>query len=109
MNFDITSSTGGRGRIFASSRWDLNRTTVLSSEDAFVLTDYTLTAGQTRQMRDVRPENADRLAELINPGSGNQMLFLYLVAEETTDPTKAAAVSVTGMGLVLSAKIRAPL
>jgi hypothetical protein len=109
MNFDVTSSTGGRGRLFASSRWDLDRTTLVSSQDAFVLTDYTLNAGQSRQMRDVRPQNADRLAELMDPGSGNEMLFLYLLGEQPADPVHAGAMSVTGLGFVLSAKIRAPL
>jgi len=109
INMGLSSSQGGLARVFVSGRGDLTRDTVQTDESAFLIFESTLQAGQTRRLQDVRPLNEARLLTLATPSLGNEMFFVYLVAEEPLHPENGVAVSLTGCEMHFNARVSAPL
>lgn len=109
MNLDVSTSQGGRIRLMVSGRGDLRADTVQGSDEAYLLVEYALQAGQSRTLRDVKPISEQALCRLATPKAGKQMFFLYLLAEESLNPSNGVESAVTGLEFIFTARVGAPL
>jgi hypothetical protein len=109
MNFTINASAAGRFRLYAAARGDLATDDLLIGEDAYLLLDWDMLAGESRSISDQRPFDEQGLLDLATPSEGNRMFHLYLVTQTKTTPAEAIGGSITGLTLVFRARVSAPL
>lgn len=96
-------------RLYVSGRGDLGRDQLADHPEAYPLIELGLSAGETRRLLDVKPIRADKLLELSNPRTGNEMFWLYLHSEEPQNPGAGAAATLSSLEIVLEALVGAPL
>lgn len=109
LNAQVTASETALISLYVSGRGDLTRDQLADHPDAYPLMEVALSAGETRRMLDVRPLRSDKLLELSNPRTGNEMFWLYLYSEEPQNPGSGAAASISSLEIVLEALVGAPL
>ncbi len=109
MNFTIASSEAARFRLFAAANGDLTTSDLLDGDEASLLLDWDMLAGETRTITDQRPLEEGGLLRLATPGDGNRMFHLYLVTQTRSDPVTESSGSITGLTLNFKARVSAPL
>jgi hypothetical protein len=109
MNLRVTAAETALIEMYVSGRGDLEREDLGVHPEAYQLIETNLSAGETRPLLDVKPLRSDKLLELANPGSGNEMLWLYLLSEEPQNPAEGAAANINSIELVFKALVGAPL